>query len=272
MLNNTLDPKKTAEDILKKTEEPEIAIILGSGLGPLSKQVQDPTIIPYKDIPGFPVSKVKGHAGELIFGEIMGKKVVCMNGRTHMYEGVRPEHARFPIRVLKEIGCKSLIVTNAAGSIMDNVGPGELMLIKDHINLSGQNPLVGDHDPRYGERFPSMKEAYDLEYRKAFLKIAEREKIAVHKGVYAFVLGPNIETAAEIKMLRIIGAQAVGMSTAPEVIVARQCEMRILGVSVITNFAEGISDTPIEHDKVLHYGNQASKKLSKLITKFIDQI
>ena len=217
--------------------KPEIAITLGSGLGDLAEQLTDAIQIPYGDIPHFPVSTVAGHKGQFVVGKLEGREVLCMQGRFHYYEGYDLKQVTLPVRVMKLLGIGTLIVTNAAGGINTGFRPGNLMLIEDHLNLTGENPLIGENLEAFGERFFDMTVAYDREYRTLAENLAAELDIPLQKGVYAWLTGPNYETPAEIRYLRTIGADAVGMSTVPEVLVARHCGLRVCGISCITNLA-----------------------------------
>lgn len=252
-------------------KNPKTAIILGSGLGGLVDVLENTKKIPYSKIEGFPQSTVKGHKGELIRGFINNKEVLCLNGRFHLYEGHDPKVIADVIHILKELGIKRLIVTNAAGSLNLETKPGSIMLISDHINFSGKNPLVGPNDEKYGPRFPSMNNAYTLSLRQKCKDIAKELGIELKEGIYLMVLGPNFETSAEIKAFQILGANAVGMSTVPEVISASHCSMEVLGFSVITNYGAGLIDNTPSHKETLEEANKASEKLIKLVTEFVKQ-
>ncbi|MDD3151129.1 MAG: purine-nucleoside phosphorylase [Candidatus Gastranaerophilales bacterium] len=223
--------------------QPEIGLILGSGLGDIANEIKG-TIVPYSKIPEFETSTVEGHAGQLVLGEFCNKKVIAMQGRYHFYEGHSLQTVTYPVKIMKKLGVKTLIVTNAAGGVNKDFYPGDLMIITDHINLLGSNPLIGENDKSLGERFPDMSNAYDKNLISLAEKIAKKLKIKTQKGVYAGLTGPSYETPAEIRMLRILGADAVGMSTVPEVIVANHMKMNVLGISCITNMAAGILDQP----------------------------
>lgn len=230
---------------------PEIGLILGSGLGVLADEIEAKTVIAYKDIPNFPVSTVEGHASELIVGKLEGRAVITMKGRFHYYEGYELDVITFPVRVMQALGVKKLLVTNAAGGINTDYEPGDLMLISDHLNLTFRNPLIGPHDSAMGVRFPDMSEAYSKDLRGKAKQAAEKLGINVREGIYAGLLGPSYETPAEIRMLRILGGDAVGMSTVPEVIVARHSGMEVLGISCISNMAAGILPQPLSHQEVI---------------------
>jgi purine-nucleoside phosphorylase len=235
----------------KVQNTPKIGLILGSGLGVLADEIVDAVKIPYEEIPDFPISTVEGHAGQLVFGNLNDSPVVAMQGRFHYYEGYHFDQVTFPVRVMKELGVDTLIVTNAAGGINESFSPGDLMIITDHINNMGGNPLIGRNDARLGARFPDMSEAYSKKLRNMAKEIAARLSIDVKEGVYVGNTGPSYETPAEIRMLRVLGGDAVGMSTVPEVIVARHSGLSVLGISCISNMAAGILDQPLTHDEVM---------------------
>lgn len=264
---------KIAEQIKTKigNKEPKTAIILGSGLGQIADELSDKIIIKYNDIEGFPKSSVSGHAGQLVIGKLDGIDVLCMQGRIHLYEGHPPQSIDLIIKAFKKLGIENLIVTNAAGSLDVDMPAGSLMLIKDHINFSGQNPLIGINDDKLGPRFPDMSNAYDSDIRDKVKKIAKKEDIKLHEGVYLMVSGPNFETAAEIMAFRILGADAVGMSTVPEVISAIHSGMKVLGISAITNLGTGLRDGVQSHEETLHEGRKASENLIKLLKAYIKE-
>ncbi len=253
-------------------EEPKIAVILGSGLGEIADSVSGEKVIPYRNIPGFPVSTTPGHKGELIFGELHGKKVVLMNGRFHYYEGYTMREVTFPIRVFQLLGVEILVVTNAAGGLNPDFEVGVPMIIKDHINLMGDNPLIGPNVDEWGPRFPDMSEAYDKELRKMALESAKELGIKVYEGVYVAVAGPNFETAAEYRMLRRLGADAVGMSTVPEVIVAKHGGMRVLGISAITDKGDPDNLKPLSAEEVLEIAKKTGEKMAKIISEVIRKL
>lgn len=228
----------------------EVGLILGSGLGELGDEVENPIAISYSKIPHFPVSTVEGHAGQLVYGTLGGKKVLAMQGRFHFYEGYTLEEVTFPIRVMKALGIHSLIVTNAAGGVNTDFTPGELMMITDQINYTGTNPLIGPNDASMGPRFTDMSHAYDVAYQETVRSVAKNMDIDLKEGVYIGFSGPTYETPAEIKMVRQFGADAVGMSTVPEVIVANHAGMRVIGISCITNLAAGMQAT-LNHEEVV---------------------
>jgi purine-nucleoside phosphorylase len=245
--------------------KPEVAIILGTGLGALAKEIKNSIEIPYKDIPHFPLSTVETHAGKLVLGEIGDKKVVAMSGRFHRYEGYTMQQITFPVRVMKELGAKVLVVSNAAGGMNRTYTPGDLMIIADHINFMGDNPLIGENDNRLGSRYPDMSEPYDRKLMKLAGDIAREEKIRCHKGVYVGVTGPCLETAAEYRFFGLIGADAVGMSTVPEVIVAVHSGLKILGISVITDKCVPDCLVKANIEEIIKIAEEAEPKLMKLM-------
>lgn len=247
---------------------PAAAIVLGSGLGGLAAKIREPLVIKYNEIPGFPPSTVAGHAGELLTGTLAGRRVLALAGRFHMYEGHDAALAAFPARVLHALGARVLIVSNAAGGINPGFAAGTLMLIHDHVNFMFRNPLVGRVEPG-DERFPDMSAPYDPELRALARAVADTHGIALAQGVYAGLLGPSYETRAEVRMLAELGIDAVGMSTVPEVIVARAIGMRVLGVSCITNPAAGLSDTPITHAEVIETTARAAERFEALVTGIV---
>lgn len=251
---------------------PEIGLTLGSGLGVLADLVENPVTIPYREIPYFPVSTVEGHAGDLLIGTIEGRAVVMMKGRFHMYEGYAPEVTAFPVWVMKAIGAEKLLVTNAAGGINTGYEPGDLMVISDHLNLTGRNPLIGANDSRLGVRFPDMSQAYSPRLRQLAKATAEEQGFSLREGVYAGLLGPNYETPAEIRMLRTMGADAVGMSTVSEVIVASHAGLEVLGISCISNMAAGILDQPLSHHEVMETAEKVKDAFLKLVLALIPKM
>ena len=251
--------------------KPEIGIILGSGLGDFAETIERAVVIDYKDIPGFKQSTVQGHSGQLIFGTLAGKNVVAMKGRIHFYEGVDIDDVVFPTKVLCELGITTLIVTNAAGGVNEGFRPGDLMIITDHINFNGKNPLIGPNDGK-GERFPDMSYAYDPKMAGKVAEIAESLKIKHQSGVYMYMTGPSYETPAEVRMARILGADAVGMSTVPEVIVANHRGVKVIGISCITNMAAGILDQPLEHEEVIAISARVADDFQALVTRTIEAI
>lgn len=262
---------KEASNFIKKqiTIQPHIGLILGSGLGLLGDEIEDPLIIPYEKIPHFPKSTVVGHKGQLIIGTLKGQNVIAMQGRFHYYEGYSMEQITFPVRVMKHLGVESLIVTNAAGGINKEFAPGDLMIITDHINNTGTNPLIGPNLDEFGERFPDMSKTYDPIYIQHAENCAAELHLNVQKGTYIGNTGPTYETPAEVKMLRTIGGDAVGMSTVPETIVARHANMRILGISCISNMATGILDEQLTHADVIKTTEKVKEAFLKLIKKIL---
>ncbi|MFG6148626.1 purine-nucleoside phosphorylase [Halobacillus sp. B23F22_1] len=247
-----IQSKEAATFIQNKiNNEPTVGLILGSGLGVLAEEIENPTIIPYHEIPHFPESTVSGHKGQLVVGQLQGRQVLAMQGRFHYYEGYDMKQVTFPVRVMKEMGIETLFVTNAAGGINEEFDPGNLMVITDHINNMGDNPLMGANDEDLGPRFPDMSEAYDRALIQHAENSAERLGLQIQKGVYVGNTGPAYETGAEVRMLRTLGGDAVGMSTVPEVIVANHAGIRVLGISCISNMAAGILDQPLTHDEVI---------------------
>ncbi|WP_163579522.1 purine-nucleoside phosphorylase [Gracilibacillus saliphilus] len=248
--------------------QPKIGLILGSGLGMLADEIENPTKIKYEEIPGFPVSTVEGHAGQLVIGNLQGIDVIAMQGRFHYYEGYGIDAVTFPVRVMKELGVEKLIVTNAAGGVDRSLEPGDLMLITDHINNTGQNPLIGENVHEHGVRFPDMSTAYDRDLQVVAKQAAEQLDITLKEGVYVWNTGPSYETPAEIRMLDIIGGDAVGMSTVPEVTVARHAGIKCVGISCISNMAAGILDQPLTHDEVI----ETTEKVRESFLQFVKQL
>ncbi|MDY6771238.1 MAG: purine-nucleoside phosphorylase, partial [Candidatus Nanohaloarchaea archaeon] len=249
--------------------EPETGLVLGSGIGPLADQIQDADTFPYSDLPGFHASGVEGHAGQLVIGELAGRTVVAMQGRTHFYETGDMDPVVLPVRVMRRLGAEELLLTNAAGGIAEELAPGDLMLLSDHINKMGTNPLIGEHDDSFGERFPDLSQPYSKQLRQLARDRASEE---LKEGVYAAMSGPSYETPAEIRMLRTLGADAVGMSTVPEAIVANQEGMDVLGISSITNHAAGIADQPLDHDEVLEVTDQVQDRLQRLVKNIVAEL
>lgn len=247
---------------------PQIGLILGSGLGVLADEIEQAIKIPYSDIPNFPVSTVEGHAGQLVYGQLEGATVVVMQGRFHYYEGYSFDKVTFPVRVMKALGVEQLVVTNAAGGVNESFEPGDLMIISDHINNMGGNPLIGPNDSALGVRFPDMTEAYSKRLRQLAKDVANEIGLRVREGVYVANTGPTYETPAEIRMIRVMGGDAVGMSTVPEVIVARHAGMEVLGISCISNMAAGILDQPLTHDEVI----ETTEKVKADFLRFVKAI
>jgi xanthosine phosphorylase len=272
MSNNT--PFEAVEIIRARKPgfTPRVAMILGSGLGVLAEQMQDAVTISFDQLPGFPISTVHGHAGELILGTLSGVDVVCMKGRGHFYEGYGMGVMTSAVRTLKLLGCEMLFATNAAGSLRADVDAGSLVAITDHINLLPGTPMIGPNDERFGPRFFSMANAYDSEIRDQVLATAADKGIKLHQGVFVAYPGPNFETAAEIRMMAKMGADVVGMSVVPEVVSARHCGLKVACVSVITNLAEGMSPFPLSHEQTLKYAAIGAKDLVALILAFLDNV
>ncbi len=245
--------------------QPRVGLILGSGLGAMAETLDDAAVIPYGDIPGWPISTVAGHSGRLVIGRSEGVALAVMQGRVHLYEGYQPWEVVFPTRVLALLGCQVLLLTNAAGAINTDFAPGDLMLITDHINLQGSNPCVGPNLHSFGERFFDMSRVYDTDYFEVARMTALGRGQTLREGVYAAMLGPSFETPAEIRMLRAIGADAVGMSTAPEAIAAAHAGLRVAGFSCITNMAAGILDQPLHHAEVMEVGERVRHDLIGLL-------
>lgn len=265
--------KESIDFIVSKTNyKPRIGLILGSGLGSLAEKIEEPKIIKYDEIPNFPKSTVEGHAGQLVIGNLAGKTVIAMQGRFHFYEGYPLKDVTFPIRVMIGLGVDSLIVTNAAGGANTSFKPGDLMIIKDHINFTGQNPLIGENLNDLGPRFVDMSRAYDREYINTAKESGERLGLSLKEGVYMWFTGPTYETPSEVKLARTLGADAVGMSTVPEVIVANHQGVRVLGISCITNMAAGILDQPLNHEEVIETSMKVKDDFEKLIVDIIYNI
>jgi len=251
---------------------PAIGIILGTGLGALADEIKKDTVISYDKIPHFPVSTVESHAGRLLFGKLGGKDIVAMQGRFHYYEGYDLKQVTYPVRVMKELGVRILIVSNAAGGLNPQYGIGELVLITDHINFQGNNPLLGPNDESLGTRFPDMYNCYDSDLRMLAEQTALEERVPMQKGVYVGVSGPNLETAAEYRFLHIIGGDLVGMSTVPEVIVARHQGTRVLGFSLVTDMGLPDAMEPCSHQKIVAAAGKGEPKLTKLVKSIVERI
>lgn len=249
---------------------PDIALILGSGLGDLADTLTDAVRIPYANIPNFPVSAVEGHAGNLVFGTFSGKQVVFMQGRVHYYEGWSPDEVTFGVRALRLLGVDKILITNAAGGVNPDFKPGDLMLIADHLNLTGYNPLRGDNDERFGPRFPDMSHAYDPWMRSRIIEAAREMNVPLKSGVYAGFAGPCYETPAEVRMAGVLGGDAVGMSTVPETIVANHMGMKVGGISCISNLAAGISPHRLTHDEVKATANLVRETFAALVSKSVE--
>jgi purine-nucleoside phosphorylase len=251
---------------------PRAAVILGSGLGGFADRVEDPVTIPYDEIPGWPVSTAMGHAGKLVVGTVAGVPLAVMRGRAHLYEGHAAERVVFGVRVLGRLGIDTLVVTNACGGIRDDLSPGDLVLISDHLNLQGTSPLVGPNDDTLGPRFPDMTAAYDPQLRALAHASAGRLGQSLSEGVYAAWLGPAFETPAEIRMIRTLGADLVGMSTVPEILAGRHMGLRCLAISCVTNMAAGILPEPIDAEHVLVVGAQAQERLTALLADVLSRL
>ena len=254
------------------SSHPKIAIVLGSGLGEFADEAAGSVKIAYADIPRFPLSTAVGHAGCLVLGKIRDCSVAIMQGRVHLYEGYSASEVAFPMRVCARLGARAAILTNAAGGINLDYGQGRLVVIKDQINLQGDNPLIGAEDQRLGQRFIDMTQAYSRDYRRIAVHSAKKLGIEIPEGVYAGLRGPSYETPAEIRFLRAIGADLVGMSTIPEVIVSRQMGVNVLGISCVTNMAAGILDQPLNHDEVLETGRRVAGEFKSLLREVIPEI
>lgn len=269
-MTNQIDQSKDIIQSKLNGKSPRLAVTLGSGLGDLTKSLENATIIQYSDLPGFPIPTVQGHGGEMHIGEINGADVIFLKGRVHLYEGYdRAENLKIMIRTLKAIGVETLFLTNAAGSLNVDNGPGSLVMITDHINMTGTNPLVGLNDDQWGPRFPSLDLCWNPQLRSMLSKSAVDINFDLKQGVYMGWLGPCFETHAEIKMMKTMGADLVGMSTVAENIVARHCGIECVGVSSVTNLAAGLSDEILSHDGTLHWAEKNAENLSKLIKSFI---
>ena len=263
---------EAAAKVLAVCGKADIGVILGSGLGDYAEALEDAVKLPYSEIPGFPRSTVAGHAGMWCCGTLYGKRVVMMQGRFHYYEGYGMKDVTLPVRVMQKIGVKTLIVTNAAGGVNLGYHPGELMVIGDIFSMTAQNPLIGPNLDAFGPRFPDMSCAFDKELRALAHECANEQGFALREGVYAQMTGPTYETPAEIRMLRTLGADAVGMSTVPEVIVARHGGMRVLGISCITNMAAGILDQPLNHAEVTETANREKGQFRNLLDRIIEKM
>ncbi|MFN2578844.1 MAG: purine-nucleoside phosphorylase [Pyrinomonadaceae bacterium] len=265
--------QRAADQIRSRAKaSPGVGIVLGSGLGAFADQLTESTSLPYKEISGFARATVEGHAGRLVIGKTADVPIVAMQGRFHFYEGYALEDVTFPIRVLKLLGVRTLILTNAAGSLHAEFTPGSLMLISDHINLMGVNPLIGANDERFGPRFPDLTSTYDPDLQSTVIKEAIELNIDMRRGVYAGLTGPSYETPAEIHMVRTLGADAVGMSTVPEAIVARHMDMRVIGISCITNLAAGVSSLPVDHSQVIATGERVRDEFTELLRRVIAKL
>ena len=264
--------REAADAVRRACGTAEVGVVLGSGLGGFEQALEDPREIAFDEIPGFPRSTVSGHAGKLIVGSIRDKRVLIMSGRFHHYEGHSLDKVTMPIRVMALLGVRTLILTNAAGGVNTDFQAGGLMLITDFINLTGKNPLRGPNMDEFGPRFPDMTRAFDPALREAALERARELGISLNQGIYTWWNGPAYETPAEIRMIRTLGGDAVGMSTVPETIVARHCGMRVMGISAITNMAAGVLDTPISHEDVLAMGARVKEDFIRLLDSVINHL
>ena len=251
---------------------PRVGVVLGSGLGAVADAVQGAVVVGYDELPGFPRPSIAGHAGRAVLGELGGVPVAVLQGRAHLYEGGERDALRAPVRALRAAGAEILVLTNAAGSLVPEVGPGRLMAISDHINLTGTNVLIGPNDEGLGPRFPSLSGAYDPDLLASLRTVARELGVQLAEGVYLAVSGPTFETPAEIRAFRTLGADAVGMSTVHETIVARHCGLRVCAISAITNLAEGLSQVPLSHDQTLRDAQRAAVDLSRLLLGFLERI
>ncbi len=250
----------------------KIGLILGSGLGGYAERLENIRTLSYSEIEGFPQSHVPGHKGRFVVGELFGKTVICMQGRVHYYEGYPQSELALSVRVMKRLGVEKLLLTNASGGVNLSFSPGDLMLISDHINFSGSNPLIGPNDDSFGTRFPDQGNVYDKELRAEVRKVAAQGGIALQEGVYMMFSGPTFESPAEIVMARTVGASAVGMSTVPEAIAARHCGIKTIGISLITNMAAGILDQTLTHEEVQEAASAASEKFTRLVDRIVQDV
>jgi purine-nucleoside phosphorylase len=257
---------------VRRQTDARVAVVLGSGLGAFADDIEDSLALPYTEIPGFARSTVEGHAGRLVLGQVAGVEVAAMQGRFHYYEGYSFDEVTFPIRVLAALGAKSLVLTNAAGGLNNSFTQGSLIVISDHLNLMGANPLRGTNDERLGPRFPDMTGVYDHEYQETAIREGHAMGLELRRGIYAGLSGPSYETPAEIRMLRLLGADSVGMSTVPEAIVARHMGIKILGLSCITNMAAGVLDAPINHAEVIETGESVRATFAELLRRVIPKL
>lgn len=265
--------EKTADYVKSRAPfAPELGLILGTGLGPLAKQIENPVEIDYRDIPNFLVSTAPDHAGKLIFGTLEGKKLVCMSGRFHSYEGYDFEQLAIPVRLFKLLGVKQLIVTNAAGGVNEGYRPGDIMVISDHIKLNGASPMRGKNLPTFGDRFFDVSRMYTPRLRELALRLAKDTALRVHEGVYFFMPGPQFETPAEIRAIRLLGGDAVGMSTVTEALTAAHCGIELLGFSVITNMAAGMLDQPLTTEEVSETGRMIEERFSAYLKSVIREM
>jgi purine-nucleoside phosphorylase len=269
-----LDKVKESVEYLEErlNKKVDLSLILGSGLGVLAKEIEDAIVFPYADIPNFPTSTVEGHSGQLVVGNLKGKNVIVMQGRFHYYEGYEMKEVTFPVRVMKLLGADKIVVTNSAGGVNRNYNVGDLMIINDHLNFMGTNPLIGSNQSEFGPRFPDMSEAYSERLIEMTESVAEEIGINLRKGVYLAMTGPSYETPAEIRCISRLGADAVGMSTVPEVIVANHMDMEVLGISCITNMAAGILPQALDHDEVIETTRRVKSKFIRLVKGIVEEI
>ncbi len=274
-MDERIERISAAADFLKERLgelKPVVGIVLGSGLGKLADSIQDPVTVPYRTIPGFPIATATGHKGNFIVGQLGGKTVIAMQGRFHYYEGYPQSLLTLGVRTMKKLGVEKLLVTNAAGGVNMNFHAGDLMMITDHINLSGSNPLIGKNLDEFGPRFPDQSNVYDKDLRAKLVDLSRRHSIPMQEGVYLMMSGPCYETPAEIRMARIIGADAVGMSTVPETMCAAHCGMKVLGISLITNMAAGVLDQPLSHAEVTETAAKAAVHFAALVDLILKEI
>ena len=273
MLNEREIIEKSIDIIRRKTDfVPEIGLILGSGLGDYAEQIENPVVIPYGEIPDFPVSTVAGHAGQFVLGTCKGKNVIAMQGRVHYYEGYSQRMITLPVRIMKRLGVQYMVLTNAAGGVNQNFDPGTLMMIRDHINYSGGNPLMGANWEEDGPRFPDMTRVYAAELRTRLRSAAAKKGIKLEEGVYMMFSGPCYETPAEVRLAGILGADAVGMSTVPEAIVCAHCGIPVIGISCITNFGAGILEQPLNHKEVVETAARVKKTFVELLDTILEEV
>lgn len=274
-------PNQKEQEIIRKAVElitsridfkPEVGMILGSGLGDYADQIENPVKVSYHEIPDFPVSTVAGHAGQFVLGTCRGRRVIAMQGRVHYYEGYTQKEITLPIRIMKRLGVEKILLTNAAGGVNKSFDPGTLMILKDHINYSGSNPLLGENFEEDGPRFPDMTGVYDADLRRKLKEVTAREQIHMEEGVYMMFSGPNYETPAEVRMAGLLGADAVGMSTVPEAIVCAHCGIPVIGISCITNFGAGILDQPLNHEEVVETAARVKKTFVKVLDLILEEV
>lgn len=265
--------EQTTSYLLAQTKiKPQIGVILGSGLGAFASQIKIDKAIDYKDIPHFPVPTIEGHSGKMIFGMVERTPVVCLQGRIHFYEGHPMSSVVYPMRTLARLGIHSALITNAAGGLNPNMQPGDFMIIEDHINLMGTNPLIGPNEVQLGARFPDMTEAYSIALRDRLAQVLTKHKVPFHRGIYCALSGPTYETPAEVRHLQIIGGSAVGMSTVPEVIVANHMGIKVCGVSCITNQAAGIAKQKLSHSEVTETAQRVEAQFTAVVKDFITSL